>query len=676
MKMKKLSLIIVVMMAVGLTACGATQNAPEAPTAPVAVANQAVAGKPRLQDDFYTHVNHDFLTQTKLPADKAEVNNFTALKDKAEETLKGIIADLNKNYANLKDGSDEKKVIDFYNMALDFNTRDQLGMKPVQPYLDAVKAAKNTDELNAVMVKQFLLNYTPAVTLGVAQDPKDSSVNILMLGAPELGLEKEYLEGKDEFSQSIHQAYLDYLKGIFAESGYSEADAARKADLVMAFEKALASAQLSKEDSSDQNRQYNVMTLADIEKLAPDTAYLAVMKANGLDKAEKIVVQQPEALKKLNELAADPKNFEAIQAQMEATIVKRNSQHLTRKLIELDAKYLAAYLGIEHIDPDDKLAFQVTNGKFGELLGKVYVEKTFSPQTKADVLAMTDAIRDTYARRIKSLDWLSEETKASAQRKLDTMVFKIGYPDTWKDYPGLVIKPYAQGGNLVEAVNAVTAIEAKRNIDMLGKAPDRAEWHMTPQTVNAYYNPLANEIVFPAAILQPPFYSPEATRAQNLGGIGTVIGHEVSHAFDRLGAQFDEKGNLNNWWTEKDLAAFQEKVKQAAAIYSVIEVAPGYHINGEISTGEIMADLGGLTVVLDIAEKEKLDTRQVFESYAQAWRSVITPQALISNLTDEHPPGKYRINNIVNLMDRFYADYGVKPQDKMYVAPEKRLKVW
>ncbi|MDO4723590.1 MAG: M13 family metallopeptidase [Comamonadaceae bacterium] len=684
MNKKPLSILIGALLAAGLIACTGLPSQPPLSTAPTATLAQpadgahkpATAGaKPRLQDDFYGHINHDYLTETKLPADKAEVNNMTVLNDQAEETLKAILADLGKNYASLKAGSDEKKVIDFYNMALDFKTRDQLGFKPIQPYLDEIKAAQDWQTFNAVTSKQFLLGYTPTVSLGVEQDAKDSSIHILEIGTPDIGLEKQYLEGEDELSQKIRTAYHAYMQDLFMLSGYGAEEAKRKADSVMALEKKLAAAQLAPEDKQDQNKLYNVMTLAALERLTAHTAYIATLKANGLDKASKIVVKEPAALQKLSELST-PENLDAFKSQAELGIIKANSAYLSKKVIEAGAKYLAAYIGIEHVDPDEKLAYAVTNSKFGELLGKVYVEKAFSPQTKADVLAMADAIRDTYARRINALDWLSDETKARALKKLGTLAIKIGYPDKWKDYPGLVVKPYAEGGNLVEAVNAINAIETRRILGKLNQPTNRDEWYMTPQTVNAYYSPMTNEIVFPAAILQPPFYSPKATRAENLGGIGTVIGHEMSHAFDSTGAQFDEKGNLNNWWTKADLRRFQEKVKQAAAIYSAIEVAPGHHVNGDISTGEIMADLGGLTVALDIAEKENLDTKQVFESYAKVWRNVITPEALIAGLTDEHPPGKYRINNIVNLMDKFYADYGIQPGDKMYVAPEKRLKVW
>lgn len=634
-----------------------------------------VGEKPRLQDDFYTYVNYDYLKNSALPADKAEVNNFTTLNEQTEETLKQVLKDLDKHYAEIPAGSDEQKLIDFYRMASDFKIRNTLGLQPIQHYLDEIRAVQDIKAFNNLNNKLFLLNYTPTVSLGVVQDFKDSSINILMLGVPTVALDKEYLESTDEWSQKIRTAYIEFMTNLLVESGYPAEEAKRKAQLVMALEQKLVSAQLSKEEEIDKNRQYNVMTLAEIEQLVPNTAYLEVIYANGLERSNKIVVTQPAALKALNALNT-AEHLEALKTQMEINILQSNSMLLNKRMIELAEKYISVYTGVEYVDPDEKLAFQVTNSKFGELLGKVYVEKTFSPQTKVEVIEMTNRIRDTYARRIGELDWLSPETKKRAQQKLQTLVLKIGYPDQWKNFNDLVVKPYREGGNLVMASDAMTLIEAKRNIAKLNQQPDRSEWDMNPHDVNAYYNPLQNEIAFPAGILQPPFYSSKASRATNLGAIGAVIGHEISHAFDSTGAQFDEKGNLNNWWTEEDYARFQEKVKQAAEIYSALEVAPGYYVNGEISTGEVMADLGGLTVVLDIAEREQLNTREVMQSYAHVWRNISTQEALISGLTDEHPPGKFRVNNIVNLMEAFYRDFDVKPEDKLYVAPEKRLHVW
>ena len=271
---------------------------------------------------------------------------------------------------------------------------------------------------------------------------------------------------------------------------------------------------------------------------------------------------------------------------------------------------------------------------------------------------------------------MSEETKMQALKKLDTMVVKIGYPDQWRDYSNYSIQPKEEGGSIVSAVEMIKTQELQEEVAQLKQPFDKSLFGMPAHMVNAYYSPGSNEIVFPAGILQAPLYDPKASPEENLGGIGAVIGHEISHAFDKSGSQFDEKGNLVNWWKPEDLEKFNKKVQQAADIYSKLEVAPGYYVNGEISTGEVMADLGGLTVAVDIAQKKGYDTKKVFESYGKVWREVTTQEFAIANISDEHPPAKYRVNNIVNQIDQFYKDFDVKEGDPMYVKPEDRLRVW
>lgn len=631
--------------------------------------------RPRLQDDFYTYINYDYLKNSVLPADKAQVNNFTDLDDKNKKTIKALFSDLNQHYATLSPNSDDKKVIDYYNMAYDFNTRDKLGIAPVQNYLNKVKAVTNQSQMNQLMQDFFLLNYSPLINIQVSHDQKNSQTNILYISPPDTGISKTYLEGKDDFSIKIQNAYKTYMQKIFEQSGYAPDQAKAKSDLVFNFEKQLASTKMTPEQELDLAKQYNVMTLAQVQKMTPNLPILAIMKQQGLDKANKIVVLEPKTLKQLNSLA-DGKNLDAMKAQTEFQIVNKNAQRLSKDIYKTYMDYFSAYTGLNYIEPDDDLAYNATNGKLGELVGKLYVAKNFSPNTKADVINMTKKLRDIYKQRMDAVDWLSPATKRQAQKKLDNLVIKIGYPDKWHDYSQFNVKPYSEGGDLVQAADQLTMIEAKRELAKLNKPTDRTEWNMNPQDINAYYNPANNEIVFPAGILQAPFYSPSATYAQNLGGVGTIIGHELSHGFDRTGSQYDEKGNMKNWWTKKDAELFQKKVKQAADIYSKLEVVPSYHINGEISTGEILADLGGVTVALNIAEKEKIDQKQVMESYARAWRMLSTKEALISGIQDEHPPGKYRVNNILSQIDSFYSNYDIKPTDKMYVAPAERLKVW
>lgn len=636
---------------------------------------QTLKEKPRLQDDFYSYINYDYLKETELPAGFSSMDNMGALSLEARERMQDIIKDLDANYDKLEEGSDEKKIIDFYRMAADFSKRDELGLAPIQETLDEIKAAKSLDDLNKFMVDNATEGYAFMINTEVSQDLRDNSKNILYVGEAKEGLDQNYYDGKDEFSEQVRKAYKTFLSDSFKLMGYSEKEAKKKAEAVYEFEKAMIANNKSPEEKKDFNVLYNEMSFEDFYAIASNLPYKQIFEELDLAKADKLVVTEPKAIETVNGLYVD-ENLDTIKSFMEMKVLKNNSSNLSKDVLKVGTKYLAAYTGTDHLDDDATLAFQLLEGNFGELLGKLYVEKYFSPEVKEDILGISQEIVDTYKERVKAVDWLTEATKAKAIKKLDTLTLKIGYPDKWTDYSDIKVVPYADGGNLVMTTEAVGEHKLEKKLDSLNQAPDKSTWHTTPQTVNAFYNAAQNEILFTAVILQAPFYSKDATRAENIGGIGSVIGHEISHALDSTGSQFDENGDLNNWWTEEDLVKFQAKVKQSADIYSKLEVVKGHFVNGDISTGEIMADLGGLTVALEIAKKENLNLKEVFESYAQVWRGVNTKEALISNLTDEHPRHKFRINNIVNLMDDFYTEYDVKEGDKMYVAPEDRLKVW
>lgn len=631
--------------------------------------------KPTPQTDFYGYVNEEWLKQTKIPEGQSSTGNFYQINEKTEQHLYEMIQDLRKDYANLKEGSDEKKLIDFYNMAADFKTRDAQKLAPIKHLLDKITSAQTMEEVNRAMVALYQKNYGTVVSLAIDQDIKNNRMNILYVEAPSIGLHKVYLEGKDEFSLKVQKAYKNYLSELLVISGNSKDVANRKADAVFNYEKELATAILSKEDSTNFESQYNTMTLANLEKISPKLPIVASIKAMKVEHAKKIVVSQPKAIQKLNDMYHE-KNRLAIQAQMELRIIRDNAMYLSKDVIKSVMKFRQSFTGAYRVPSDEEIAFEITTQIFGELMGKVYVKKYFSQNTKQDVLAMVKEIKAAYTKRIRNLDWMTDETKAKALKKLDTMNVKIGYPDQWSSYKNIKIKTSEQGGTIVSNIEGIMQLAILQSIGQLNLPPNKMQWGMYPQTVNAYYNPINNEIVFPAGILQPPFYDPQASKEENLGGIGAVIGHEISHAFDNSGAQFDENGNHVNWWKNEDYKKFERKVQQAADIYSALEVAPGYRVNGKISTGEILADLGGLTVVLDVSKEKGYDTKKVFESYGKVWRELKTPEAAIADLSDEHPPGKYRVNNIVNQMDQFYIDFQVKEGDPMYVKPQDRLRVW
>ena len=645
-----------------LAACGTNQ-----------MASSHAAATP--QTDFHSYINADWLRETKLGQGQSQIDNLGQLTEKTQEAVQEMIDQLDIDYSKLKEGSDEKKLIDFYRLAADFESRNRLGLEPVKPYLDEIQKATNMAELNQVLISLYGKNIRNVINLSVTQDIMDSNKNSLYLDPHKLSFPKENYEGTDDFSLKNQKAFKAYLEKVFTMAGASSKEAANKAEKVFELEKELAAAQLPQEKAKDIQAAYNPQSWDEVKALAPNLPITELAANLGVQEAPFVVVTDPEALKKASDVYQE-KNLEALKALLQYRVIAHYSDYLSEDLIEAKAQYEGVANGAVDVPKTDVLAQSAVEENFSDMVGKVYVKNHFSEESKADIQAMVQEIKQTYAERIKAVQWMSEETKMQALKKLDTMVVKIGYPDKWRDYSNYTIQPKEEGGSIVSAVEMIKTQELQEEMAQLKKPFDKSQFGMPAHMVNAYYSPGSNEIVFPAGILQAPFYDPKASPEENLGGIGAVIGHEISHAFDKSGSQFDEKGNLVNWWKPEDLEKFNKKVQQAADIYSKLEVAPGYYVNGEISTGEIMADLGGLTVAIDLAQKKGYDTKKVFESYGKVWREVTTQEFAIANISDEHPPAKYRVNNIVNQIDQFYKDFDVKEGDPMYVKPEERLRVW
>ena len=645
-----------------LAACGTNQ-----------MASSHAAATP--QTDFHSYINADWLRETKLGQGQSQIDNLGQLTEKTQEAVQEMIDQLDIDYSKLKEGSDEKKLIDFYRLAADFESRNRLGLEPVKPYLDEIQKATNMAELNQVLISLYGKNIRNVINLSVTQDIMDSNKNSLYLDPHKLSFPKENYEGTDDFSLKNQKAFKAYLEKVFTMAGASSKEAANKAEKVFELEKELAAAQLPQEKAKDIQAAYNPQSWDEVKALAPNLPITELAANLGVQEAPFVVVTDPEALKKTSDVYQE-KNLEALKALLQYRVIAHYSDYLSEDLIEAKAQYEGVANGAVDVPTTDVLAQSAVEENFSDMVGKVYVKNHFSEESKADIQAMVQEIKQTYAERIKAVQWMSEETKMQALKKLDTMVVKIGYPDKWRDYSNYTIQAKEEGGSIVSAVEMIKTQELQEEMAQLKQPFDKSQFGMPAHMVNAYYSPGSNEIVFPAGILQAPFYDPNASPEENLGGIGAVIGHEISHAFDKSGSQFDEKGNLVNWWKPEDLEKFDKKVQQAADIYSKLEVAPGYYVNGEISTGEIMADLGGLTVAIDLAQKKGYDTKKVFESYGKVWREVTTQEFAIANISDEHPPAKYRVNNIVNQIDQFYKDFDVKEGDPMYVKPEERLRVW
>ena len=398
----------------------------------------------------------------------------------------------------------------------------------------------------------------------------------------------------------------------------------------------------------------------------------------GYGAVENLIITDVKLMAKTGELLCD-ENIDVLKTYVRTKLITNTASLLSKELQDAITGFNAVFLGLSSTMSDEDIAFNLLNSVMSGYLGRVYVEKYFSPEAKADVENMVDEIIETYKKRIGRLDWMGDNTKAAAIKKLDSMTIKIGYPDKWEDpYENIEMKSYKDGGSLIGNIFAITSAQAQHTKTLLDKPVDKSAWLMPPQMVNAYYNALNNEIVFPAGILQPPFYDEKASREQNLGGIGAIIAHEITHAFDHNGAQFDEKGNMNNWWTQEDYQTFQQKTKSVAELYEGLEIAPNAIVNGNLTLSENVADIGGVACVLEIMKEiPNADYKAFFESNGRIWRYTATPKMYqLLAQQDTHAPYKLRSNMVIRNFQEFYDTYNIQPEDKMYLPPEKRVSVW
>jgi putative endopeptidase len=631
----------------------------------------------RKQDDFYDAVNEEWLKNTKIPKGYSSWNNFNILDKKVSDDLRKIIEENVKKRKTLKNGSNEQKLADFYTSALDYENRDKDGVKPIKYMLDEVNKLSDKKDISALTAYLFNQNMEVFLSVYIGADYKNSSVNILYLDSIGLGMmDRDYYSEKSEKNLEIQKAYKLFLKKMFMLSGYSEKDSEIKSENVYWFESKLAFAMLKREDTRNPDKIYNPYTLEELEKNFPYFNWKLYLENTQLLKAEKIVITEPEYLKVLNKELKE-EDINVVKDYLESVILRENASLLSREFENTAFEYSKVFSGVDEMLPDDERAFVLLNRSLGELLGSIYVKEYFSEEAKKDVTVMIKEIINTYEGRIEKLSWMSEASKKQAVKKLDSMTIKVGYPDKWEDYSGVQIKSYQNGGSLYSNIKSIGDFERGKALRDLNQKVDKSRWGMSPQTINAYYNPTANEIVFPAAILQAPFYDFNASKAQNYGGIGAVIGHEITHAFDDEGSKFDEAGNLKDWWTPQDRKNYEKKTEALAKQYSRYKVG-NEKINGKLTLGENIADLGGVSVALEIVKNDNPDNLgEFFESYAVIWRNLATKEResyLIK--IDPHSPGRYRVNGILTNIDEFYEEYDVQNSDKMYTKPKDRIQIW
>jgi putative endopeptidase len=632
-------------------------------------------------DNFASYVNGTWLKTMKIPADKASYGAFDMLYDQSQKDVKAIIEEAAKS--NAADGTDEQKIGDYYASFMDRKGRNAKGIAPIQNEMKAIDAIASYNDLASFFGIANRTGISIPFNISVYTDFKDPTKNILITWQGGIGLpEREYYSSTDAKMVDIRKKYVAHVEKMLQMGGV--ANPAESAAKIMALETSLAAQHMKKEDTRDMVKLYNKYAVADLKTLMPDFDWTAMLTKAGVDKEKSIVVTQVDYIKNLNNIIKSTP-IDTWKTYLKWGLLNKSAGLLTTELDNQNFDFYSKTLsGTEKPEEDWKRAVNTVNGGLGEVVGKVYVEKHFSPEAKERMVTMVKNLLKAYAESIKKLDWMSAATKKEALKKVDKFMIKIGYPDKWRDYSSLKIDKSDLYGNAQRSAE----FEYKRNLDKLGKPVDRTEWGMTPQTINAYYNPSLNEIVFPAAILQPPFFDLKADDAVNYGAIGAVIGHEIGHGFDDQGSTFDGDGVLKNWWTEADLTAFKAKTGSLIEQYNSFKAFSDLNVNGAYTLGENIGDLGGLSIAIK-AYKESLGGKEapvmdgftgmqrVFLGWGQVWGEKTREEALRSQIArDPHSPAKFRINGVVRNVPEFYEAFNIKPTDSLYLAPEKRVKIW
>jgi endothelin-converting enzyme/putative endopeptidase len=636
----------------------------------------------RPQDDFFAHVNGKWVAENELPADRARWGTFDKLREQAQIDVRTLVEEVSAA-ESVEPGSATQKIRDFYNAYMDSERPNELGIEAIRSELDQIAAVDSYEDLFRLFSTLGVYGVNGPIGGGIFSDLKDPDTNVVYIVEAGITLpDRDYYLLDDEQFVKGRELYRAYVARLFELAGVE--GGADRAETLYQLEHALAEAHWTKEENRDPVKTYNPHTPDELAGLAPGIDWDTAFEAGQIGGRDRYIVRQPSY-------------FEAASKIIRETDLATWKDYLTFQTISAFAPVLgddffqawfeftrAGLQGIEEPRPKWKRAVNAINGNMGELLGQLYVEKHYQEEAKARMEQMIANLVEAYRQSITTLDWMSEETKQQALDKLSKFNPKIGYPENWRDYSSMEIV----AGDLVGNVKRAADFEYRRNVDKLDRPVDKTEWFMNPQTVNAYYNPAWNEIVFPAAILQPPFFNVEADDAVNYGGIGAVIGHEIGHGFDDQGRKFDGNGNLRDWWTEDDTTRFEERKNMLAAQYDSYEVIDGLTINGQFTSGENIGDLGGLGIAykayqlsLEGQESPVIDgltgDQRFFIGWAQVWRSKSRPEETKRRLTtDPHSPAKFRANGAAVNITAFYDAFEVTEGDGMYLPPEERVKIW
>lgn len=683
----KTNKIAIATLALGMSVTGFAQSRP-APQKP-GINLQHMDKKVKPGDDFFRYVNGTWLDNTEIPSDKTRWGSFDELRETTNNDALAILKEAAAN-KSLKSNTDQGKAANLYRTIMDTLARNKAGITPLKPYLKKIDAVKDVKSLQALLQEMEWEGGLGFFGAGVGTDAKNSTRNVVYISPGALGLpDRDYYVSADADSKEKREKYVQHVARMLKYLGYNDTKAKDYANRVLALETAMATPRFDRVERRDRRKSYNPMTVAELQKLTPAINWDGYLKAVGITKVDTIIVSQPKYMTAMQDIFAK-KNIEDWKAYMTWTLLDNSASKLSTEIETANWEFYSKTLrGALKEESRDKNALQTINGSVGEALGKLYVEKKFPAEAKAKAESMIKNVMLAYENRINRLPWMAKSTRENAITKLRKMTVKIGYPDKWKDYSALALQSPEEGGTYFNNAKNVSRWRYKKSLEKLGKPVDKTEWGMAPQIVNAYFNPSNNEIVFPAGILQPPFYDYRADEAVNYGGIGGVIGHEISHGFDDSGSRYNADGNLVNWWSDEDLTKFTGLGTALADQYSALEPLPGTFVDGKFTLGENIGDLGGVNAAYDGLQLHLKQNgnpglidgftpeQRFFMSWATIWRGKSRDEAIKNQVkTDPHSPGQYRAYVPLQNVDAFYEAFGIKEGDKMYVAPDKRVKIW
>lgn len=640
--------------------------------------------------DFYRFANGNWLDKTEIPADEGRWGGFGELRDKNNTMVLNILEGAADN-ADFADGSDERKAINFFSVGMDSSLAEKTGIKPLGKWMDEIDGISDAQSLQDVLARMHRSGYGPFHGVSSFAHLMQSDMNALYVSSGGLGLpNRDYYTKTDEKSVEIREKYVAHIEKMLG-LGNVAGDNKEMAEGIMALENRLALASLTPIEARNIPALYNPMGIEGLQELSPAIDWGSYLTAVGVktDEVDTLIVLQPKFMTEVSNVLTE-ESMDRIKAYLKWNVVNTASNFLSNDLVQASFDFYGKTIrGTEEMRPRWERVLGTTNGVIGEAIGKVYVAETFPPEAKKSAEAMVANLMKAFDKRIRDLEWMSDESKEKALKKLNNLTVKIGYTNKWTDYSGLDVERsgelYSYYGNLEKA----RQWQFDENIKEVGKPVDKERWGMNPQTVNAYFNPLNNEIVFPAAILQPPFYNYTADAAVNYGGMGAVIGHEISHGFDDQGSRFDHDGNMVNWWTEDDRAKFDERAAGLVAQFDAYEVLDSVYVQGKLTLGENIGDLGGLNAAYDALQiyleengrPENIDgftpEQRFFLSWATIWRTKYRDETLRTQvLTDPHSPGPYRAIGPLTNMQTFYDAFDVKEGDELWRSEEDRVIIW